>query len=219
MATRDKLQPLRITGRMSGLMIEPEHPIAFDGVLAWAAVESARLEGAQDPLEAQDRLPLERDPDTGVWKASWVFRRYDSALQKRQQVKRLNPGDLLDGRNQGFWEGRIDAISLGTGSYKGAVLERTYRQVGEVVAWCVGQRRRIEELLAMVEGLGALRRQGFGRVTGWTIEPDPEAAQNWQRRALPHDPGGYLCSTGTLAPPYWRRDAVRQVWMPLSDQL
>lgn len=213
------MEPLRISGRMRGLMVEPERPIAFDGVLAWSAVEIARLEGAENPLEAQERLPLERDNERGVWKASWVFRRYESPLQRRQQVKRADVPAMLDGRNRGHWAGALDKVSIGTGMYKGAVLDRTYRQVSEVVAWCIGDRDRIEELLGMIQGLGPLRRQGFGRISEWTVEAAPEARDRWMQRSLPDNPGGFLRSSGALSPPYWRQDRVQPIWTPLTDQL
>ncbi|WP_155987151.1 type IV CRISPR-associated protein Csf3 [Thioalkalivibrio sp. ALE16] len=213
------MEPLRITGRMHGLMVEPERPIALDGILAWAMVERARMEGAEDPLAAQESLPLAFDKDRGVWKASWVFRRYESPLQTRQQTKKTDVPALLDGRNAEHWEGRVDSIATGTGMYKGAVLDCTYRQISEVSAWCIGDRERIEELLGMVHGLGSRRRQGFGRISGWTVEPDPEAENQWGQRALPDNPGGFLRSTGALSPPYWRQDRVQLIWTPITDQL
>nr|WP_231373466.1 type IV CRISPR-associated protein Csf3 [Thioalkalivibrio sp. ALE19] len=200
-------------------MVEPERPIALDGVLAWAAVEMARMEGADNPLQAQESLPLGHDEDRGVWQASWVFREYASPLQFRQQTKKGDPNAILEARNRGDWEGKINSIATGTGMYKGAVLEHPYRQVGMVSAWCIGDPERIEELLGLVEGIGPLRRQGFGRIREWNVEPDPAAEENWMHRALPGNPGGFLHTAGALSPPYWRQDRVHPVWVPSTDRL
>lgn len=86
-------------------------------------------------------------------------------------------------------------------------------QAPELRAICIGDRRKVEELLSHISHVGKKSSQGYGRVAKWEVEPleniSSEDAEDAALRARPI-PLDYLggltegsARLGGFTPPYW----------------
>lgn len=213
------MEPLRIDFALATPLRIPEHPVHFDGVLAWAAVQDGMERGI--PMEeAQNRLPLDRhgDGESSVWMASWIdfdagprslypitrpFRVTDVVMDMGRSFKQLRRAD---------WSGEMSSSVN-----KAYLLQHPIRHVSQARAWCVGDREEIERLLTTwVTHLGKLARLDMGRIASIVVTPDQEAPSKWRRRALPWEEAGYLRTYETIHPPYWKRENRREAWVPAA---
>lgn len=99
--------------------------------------------------------------------------------------KRFDAGvsDLIDFR------GKRGRVVIEQNRYRAYHMPIFYRVAREIVWWCVGDKTRIENLLATVTHVGKKSVQGWGRVAEWRVEPCAEDWSCWRdgtpMRALP----------------------------------
>ncbi len=207
--------------RLSSPMVVPERPIHLDALLASAEV-NARLKQGKTPeeaLAAQDDLPLEQAAGVDgawVWKASQLLLQPSSPPTNVPMTRRIDVEAMAADRDRLFTS-RRQTVKIGTGPFRNYDLRVPVQWQEEVVAYGVGDLEAVRTLLADVSSLGRLRRNGWGKIAGYTVVPPaPETADGWKMRTLPlslqaqalpdHQP-----AVGTCRPPYWDRAAWREV--------
>ncbi len=209
------MTPLRITFTLDRPMRVPEFPIHLDALLAWSAVMAAGDMGHDDPLLAQEDLPLasEGQGTDAVWCASQLLYRPRStpeliALTKRYELEAI-------ARRQGeVIAGGPTKIPMGTGPYKAFVLGEPVVWVDRAVAYAIGDAGRIKDLLARITHIGKRRGIGMGRVSATDITPDARAESAWRYRVMPTPCDGYEAIEAVTRPPYWNRANRRIAYIP-----
>lgn len=176
---RSKMESLCVTAYMQTAIVS-ELALPLDGILYYFAMaERYGQQGATHPgAEHPDKvtgisLPLARVNEEGpqwFYACSWAqwgpHVDYQSHWVKRFD---LDLADLIDTPK------RVDVAS---GRYK---LYRmpVYCRHATLVRWyVVGHRESIEDLLALVTGIGKKAAHGWGAIARWTIEP----SQDWSVR-------------------------------------
>lgn len=224
-------KPLKITWTFREAVGLSAHPIHLDALLAWASVKRSIDAGNADLLPdedgstakmfaAQENLPLARTGTT--WHAS-MLRFTPLGESFLFPVTRKYPLHMF-ARNMGIlFEGqpRKDAISDGSGIYKGFDMRFPAQQMKCAVAWCVGDKEAIQDLLRDVLSIGPRHQKGLGRVASVTVEDCPvNEIENWRVRVLPVGSGletdtiKYALAYGRAFPPYWDRVCQEEVLVP-----
>ena len=208
------MEPLRVTAHLQTPVVVTGRHYHFDALIAYAEVQEALSQGLSeaDALVMQDSLPIEKS-----WSgADWVY--CSSVIQWEQTggitmtryIKRNDPVTAELWQGKGVLHTRKDALSVGSGHYRAYDLRAPTIWARTGTAWVIGDRQRIVEALQSIVSLGKLRRNGYGRVNKWTVEPDLQALTVWQRRSLPlgfipAEPEQYAKAVAGLRPPYWDR--------------
>lgn len=120
------------------------------------------------------------------------------------------------------FKGRRGRIDTSAATYKAYRMPVFYRAALWVEWYCVGDPRRVGELLYAVTHLGNKTSQGWGRVMRWEVEPWPD---DWSvmrdgrlTRGVPvyHAPRGQAQVMGLygVRPPYWDRRNQMDLVMP-----
>jgi len=229
------MEPLRLTWTLAAPMVASPHPLHLDGLLAYAQTEetlagiSIAERDARTLREvATAPLPLGREERDGLWcwQAS-VLRPRDGVLGQsmRYWTRKTDPEDYARRIASGQIEARINVplkpyeriIDMQRGTLKQLYKFFPIRDVPTVEAWCIGDKDRIEELLAPDSGyvthLGGKARMGFGKVRSFTIERDQEALSQWQRRAMPWPQAGAALTELAVRPPYWAAESRQMAWI------
>lgn len=215
--------PLRVEWTLTGPWCPPAYAIHLDGLVASAVVtRKIGADVADDAAfdELQSDLPFEREGE--VWKASILRPKRILHAERRLMTCRTPELLLSDLSEAGKLEGRrLTKIDTVRGPMKNAAFYSTAQTVDGLVAWCVADPDALADLLGDIKSIGKRRRLGFGQVAvdGLSIVEDPIANELWKRRNLPEQPKDtrdtYVEVINRLAPPYWRADGRRVVWMPL----
>lgn len=103
--------------------------------------------------------------------------------------------------------------SLGSGKLKTYGGEDTYitaRWYSNAVAWCVGDKDAVSEIINQVTHIGSKTRLGYGAVLAVNVVDDPDAFKHWSKRVLPigHERAtgnDYAKSIEAVRGPYWDR--------------
>lgn len=211
------MEPLRIEWTLARPLRVPEMPIHADALLAWAAVREAEEAGHPEPLSAQDDLPLaSEDGDGGaVWCASQLLWANLAPPQQMLTTKRFEADELATRRGKVYVGGPV-ALPQGTGPYKGFVITTPTVWTSRVVAYVVGERGRVTELLARVTHIGKQRRIGLGLISSASVVDDPTASERWRFRVMPRPQPGYEPIVAVTRPPYWAQERRQAAWMPLT---
>lgn len=217
------MQPLKITWRFSSPVVAGDFPIHLDALLAFVQVDRALQDGAeqQEAYARQDELPLAQQG--GVWKASQVVFKPITAPMTFPMIRRLDLNGIALDHQAGFWAGGKNKFSMGTGKYKAFDFRAQCQWMDRAVAWCVGDKELIENLLGELTHLGKLVRNGFGKILEMTIEEAPQDEANfWKLRVLPEKSGfelpGFLYAPSfqNIRPPYWSKLTKQTAMVPLD---
>lgn len=215
------MQPLCIEWRFcSPLVLPSDHPVHLDALLAYACVARAERAGSEDPLSAQEDLPLAQEG--GVWKASQlVFEPYTTP-GLFNMVRRFDP-DALAAAKGVIFDTRKNKFESGTGKFRAFAMRYPYQWMERAQAWCFGDPEKIEDLLGELTHIGKLARNGFGKVTKRTVSVVSEPqAELWRLRAIPCDRqmelsgASYAPRPYRLRPPYWMREGLEMARLPLD---
>jgi len=201
------MNPLRIDIELCSPMVEPSSPLHLDALLAWAAVAEATANGDEEPLVAQETLPLERD--LGVWCASALSFEVLAPPSMRFCTKRTDVPDIAQAVANGLIASAPNKFDINRGPWRQSLYFFTVQHAITASAWCIGDAERIAALLDRVRYLGARRRNGHGKIARISVTHDDDAHARWRERVLPEQQEGYLPLMATTAPPYW--DRTRQV--------
>jgi CRISPR type IV-associated protein Csf3 len=194
--------PLKVTFHLdgTGVLYDPAEPTHLDSLLTFAAVAHHACGEAPSRTNRAPIIPLPLERwhvgETWGWCASALF----------------PDGQVIESLQ--FWRKkfRTNRIQLATGSPN--LTNATYREYNmpmplvlchSMVAWCVGDRRKIRhELIRSIRHLGRKASMGKGTVNDVTVEHTDEdwsllrdgRAQRW----LPMEDGVRLVRP---RPPYW----------------
>lgn len=209
------------------VVIESEHPVHFDGLLASCVAQEAQEFGSATAWADADDLShlLERtDADANgewVWKASQLV--YEPASEKflTSIVRRCEPEAFMQAQSSGLLAMRRQRsyLSSAAGPERGYFLNHTYQWMRSAKAWCIGDPVEIQAALQRVLHLGKMGRNGYGMVSGITVDVVPDAGL-WRRRFMPSGHAidvskGYIPGLRRLHAPYWLKSDVTQVQMPI----
>lgn len=230
------MEPLRLTWELSSPMASGPHPLHLDGLLAYAIVEEAIVNGSigdRDPRTLREvatgPLPLGRDERDGhwCWQAS-VLRPRDGARghSMRYWTRRTDEEDYAARAEAGQIHGRFKfpkkepyghAVHTDRGLFKQLFKFFPVQDVPVVEAWCIGDMEHIDALLhpdsGYVTHIGAKTRMGLGKVKSFTVERDPLALTNWKRRVTPWPQDGAVATELAARPPYWAIENRQMAWV------
>lgn len=205
------IEPLRVEILFDSPITEPTYPIHLDALVAWAAVEEAYENDAEEPLLAQEALPFDRAQ--GVWCASALS--FDACAPPFTvaTTKKTDLSAIAEASNGGVLRSAPNKLSINAGPWRQALVYSQCQIVSKAEAWCVGDAQRLRELLGRVSYVGAKRRNGRGRVFFIDVVKDSSASSRWRERILPEAAEGYLPIQAVTSPPYWDRARVTDAWV------
>lgn len=218
--------PLRITFTFcTPVVIENEHPIHLDGLLASCVAQEAEAFGSENAWADADDLShlLERtDEDSNgqwVWKASKLV--FEPASQKHFQniVRRIEPEAFMQAQDSGLVASRRAYLSTGSGHEKAYFLHHTYQWMRSATAWCIGDPVEIEQALQRIQSIGPMSRNGFGAVNSIEVVVTDQATR-WMNRFMPaahalSDEFSYIPALRRLHAPYWKKESITEVMLPV----
>lgn len=217
-------QPLRVVFDLSTPVAGFAHPLHLDSLVAYAAVEQAMRQPDLDPtqtkLELVDavcaNLPIAKEihgkqfcyqasvlrpTKVGVHQTRMFTRVTDIEHMSYQFEK----GELtgLSNREIGPFSKHIDTSS---GPYKNTLEYYPTRMVSQFEAFVVGDLAYLDAYLnpsnGFIQYLGAKRRLGHGKISGFKIEVCNQAAERWKERIMPWAEPGLVPIQSTVIPPY-----------------
>ena len=220
------MSPLKIIFKMGApLVIDSEAPLHLDALVAAMLCERYEREGHDDAWTASanlgDFLEQAHYPSGWVWKASAVqFKPTHNVpllFSQQNTIRRSDPDAFYDAHLRVDWteERALNPttwkVDTASGQLRGYQWLVRTRMVDEAVAWAVGDKKALTDILSNLRQLGKVRRNGFGRVRSVTVEhASTEEADNWMLRTLPEGAVGlpgvnYANVVATLRAPYWRK--------------
>lgn len=217
---------LKVTISLSTPMVEPGDLFHLDALLGALRVNRARAELGDgiDPRAHHHDLPLERYHSPS---GQWVFKasafRLEKLLESQtwMQTSRINIAEAARHREEGFLLLRAAKPNPAGGPFKNSLYHYPV-VLANLTAFCVGDKRLIEDLLAECRLVGGRRGVGCGRVSAITVDIVPETECNWIWRAMPDDSeesiisGGHALAMSALRSPYWDRVQHRPVLTPTN---
>ena len=225
--------PLRIDFSLVTPWCPPALGLHFDGLIAWAAVQEAELQGrvfeSYDEIlselpfgkhEVLSKLPFGKHETCAgwVWKASLVRPVKVLGSERRYITAKTSSTDMAMRMSEGKISGRpLKSIDTVRGPFKNDAFWYTVEHVDACTAFCVGDPERISALLDHVTNLGKRGRLDHGRIDmeRTVIVEDTAALDRWQERQMPKPIEGYVPVMGRLQPPYWMGEGATTVWRPL----
>ncbi|CAM3864455.1 hypothetical protein VRRI112168_03755 [Vreelandella rituensis] len=153
-------------------VILPFHT-TLDGLLSFAAEVMTGLRG--DDLVPH--IPLERDPDSGIFRASSIFLGPEVHYLDRIKVRSMRSADDLDIRNIGpkrTAKGKVSTrpytpLDKKRGDYANKLSKYVTVMAPTATCYGVGKPADILHLLELVIGLGKHANQGQGQIAGRSI--------------------------------------------------
>ena len=222
------MYPLKVTFSFNTpVVLESEHPIHFDGVLAACVAREAEEMGSTTAWTDADDLShlLERtDADeegNWVWKASQVVFEAASERFMQSMVRRSEPEEFMRTQDAGLLAARKPRsyLSAAQGPDRSYFLYHSYQWMSSATAHCIGDPVEIKNALRYVKSLGKMGRNGFGAIASVDVVV-VEDSDAWMRRFLPTGhPGAagavYVPAMRRLRAPYWKKSDMAEVKMPV----
>lgn len=225
---------LRIEIELATPMVLPAMPIHLDALLAYAVTEDALSVLGDDGLgegevralaEPAMESVLEKSVRDGewVWKASALMPEDIGDSYLRMWTRKTDPYDLAERMGEGQISTRtkfpLKPFALKVDTVRGLLKNHfnfyPVREVGKLVAWCVGDGEAIHDLLdAHIHHIGHRRRMGHGKVRSIRVVEDTTAEDRWKMRVLPWQEEGYLPMQAAFRPPYWAIENRRAAYCP-----
>jgi CRISPR type IV-associated protein Csf3 len=212
------MEPLKVTFRFcSPIVIDSEHPIHLDALLAWAVVDTPGPLGKLTPWAAGEDLSkiFESHANSNgewVWKASALKFTPLSEKLLTNYVRISDPLIYLKGFDSKVIESSRPRkfIDRRTGQERAYRFLMPYQWMGKADAWCVGNSDHITLLLKRLTSIGKLTRNGFGLISDVTVDPCSIEGCRWRDRVLPCGVEGekdvdYVPALRCLRPPYWHK--------------
>lgn len=164
--------PLTVTAFLSTPVIGVDRaPIMLDAPLSYAYVQRAARDGQQlpaitDQFAADFPLPLDRWHEYGTW--GWCTSRglFGGMTHVAAQVRRKPAVDAM----ARYTPDRTHHAGLGPTKARDATLSAV---LTDTMTWHVlaTDRADLEDLLGLVDNIGARHRNNFGHVSRWLVEP------------------------------------------------
>lgn len=228
------MEALRIEIDLVTPMASPSMPIHLDALLAYAVTEDAlsameKPDGGQDPVRDLAEPALESVLDKAqqdgewVWMASALLPEDVGDAYLRMWTRKTDPYDIAERVGDGQIAVRskfpLKPFALLVDTVRGPLKNHfnfyPVREVGKLVAWCMGDADAIYDLLeAHIQHVGQRRRSGHGKVKAIRVIPDAEAEIRWKMRVLPWKEECYLPMQAAFRPPYWAIENRLQAFCP-----
>lgn len=201
------MQALRIEFTLNGHVGEMAYPLHLDSLLAFAQTEVNN--GDWRNLV----LPLEKADD--VYKGSaLLFERDGASLFTR--YKRMEKSIFIDGIGKyTYTPGKTRYVETAGGQYKGSVINTPVFYSHKAVAYCIGNKGKIIDLLKHIRTLGPLAKLGLGRIININVVEDKSALTRWEERVLPWCPSKdlYYPVHAAFTFPYWDVCKMKDCWI------
>lgn len=224
------MEPLKITFKVANGVVKSGLPIHLDALLAYAVTERNRSDIEDNPTIETLRalgedLPLDKHAQSSdwVWKASALMPVGDVYQSSSFYTQRINQEDfarrVVDGsikkagktlplEEMKPHQYKIDVVR---GSQRALLGYHPVSHVQDLVAYCVGDKDKIEEILkeyGYITHIGGRRRSGFGHVLDVIVEPCDEALELWVHRIRPWRMSkSDVPVFATTKAPYWEKRA------------
>lgn len=185
------MSPLRIEISLAGPIARPVRPIHLDSLIAHQLVQRDLPPDVDIPTirEKIASLPLGRAEIGGdwVWMASSVAFEWLTPPAQHFAVRAVRAPAIAEWQLKGIFTNRKEdsAIDTARGTFKASTYAHEVQWARRAVAYCVGDKDKIVDLLSRIENIGTRRRLGSGQVTSIEVIDDPQAEKLWQRRYLP----------------------------------
>jgi len=185
------MTPLRIEIDLVGPVERPTRPIHLDSLIANLMVtRDMPHETDVATIRAHiETLPLGRVDIGGdwVWQASTLAFDWTTPPMQEFATRAIRPDAIADTLKTGLITnfGVDTAIDTARGQLKSATYAHEFQWARGAVAYCIGDRETLTDLLSGLESVGARRRLGNGRVSALRVVEDARAASLWMRRYLP----------------------------------
>lgn len=194
----------------------PEKPQHFDDILAAAAVkkyledeQNVKIEG-KEYSDIINFLPLDKhneNDEDWVWKSS-VIRWKNKGLYMKGVTQAHDIYKFAEMRNSGVLKYNRAGLDTASGSLKSTIslLPSAAYSVG--VAYCVGDKNKVEDLLSHLKHIGRLHKRGGGEIINYEVKEE-ENNDNWKDRFLPLsmttliNDNHFLANNIGINPPYW----------------
>lgn len=230
------MEALRIEIDLVTPMVSPSMPIHLDALLAYAVTEDAlsameELDGGEGPVRELAEPAMEsvlgkaQQDGEWVWMASALLPEDVGDAYLRMWTRKTDPYDIADRVGGGQIAIRsklpLKAFALNVDTVRGPLKNHfnfyPVREVGKLVAWCMGDAEVVYDLLeAHIQHVGHRRRSGHGKVKTIRVVQDAAAETLWKMRVLPWQEEGYLPMQAAFRPPYWAIENRLQAFCPPS---
>lgn len=218
------MDPLKITINLSTPMVEPGDQFHLDALLGALRVKEAQAEFGDgiNPRDHHYDLPLDRyHSPSGQWvfKASAFSLNRLAGSQNWMQSGRINTTEAARHRNEGLLRYRTAKPNPAGGPFKNTLYHYPLAWA-TLVAYCIGDKVRIADLLSQCRQVGGRRGVGSGRVSSFSVEAIPSSECKWAWRTMPEDTeehllvGEYALAMSSLRSPYWDRTLHQRVIIP-----
>lgn len=224
-------QPLKITFELATPMAEESYPIHLDSIIAFCKVQQDKQLLAQFKSEEDfysqslQNLPLTKD-ESGVWQASKLFLKVRGTslgtnrkhfFVRRTEIEEIAMRREWPERNQeSFFTSKFKASLVDTSRKmtKNHLVFYPIRDVETAVAYCIGDKAAIEELLTHLNGVGKYVNRGHGKIVSINVEVNNQANDLWKLRAMPYQIEGYEPIEMAITPPYFDKTNRVIGWIP-----
>lgn len=211
------MEPLRVTARLRGALVNPANRVALDALLAAAVAIRDEL----PPVRcAEDLTPVEIPLALSACGRFYLASLSHQLVEERQLTHMAKPTIIRD-----FIDhcGPKGTIQIGAGINKAwrIPMELGHLERDELAWWCIGDADGIRALLALVHHIGKKRAHGRGEVAEWRVEPCeswgdgfPVLRDGVPQRPLPRHHEGVASGSparAALRPPYWMRELYEEV--------
>lgn len=222
------MQPLKIVWELASPVAARTYPLHLDSLLAKVKVVRAEMMGGYDnPYSEQDNLPLERVGE--VWKASQLVFTPLSEPFLLPFIRKASTVEFAADSGTRYEAGNKNKFTIGTGKYKAFDLRLQVQPMKQAVAWCIGDREQIEDLLQDITSLGKWHGKGQGKVKRnehdlkVSVQDCPvDEVENWRLRALPQGCGLHLSGAeyvpvmAVCSPPYFDKSRQQVAVIPAN---
>ena len=225
------MDAIRVEFALATPIVLPSMPIHLDALLAYAATEDALARGDSHPGGVRELanpvletvLDKHTQDNEWVWKASALMPEGIGDSYLRMWTRKTDPYDLSQrmetqiATKSKFPLTKPFALKIDTvrGLLKNHFNFYPVREVGKLIAWCVGDKESIYDMLeARINHIGQRRRTGHGQVKSIHVFDDVTANENWRLRILPWQEDGYQPVQAAFQPPYWASENRRVSYCP-----
>lgn len=183
------MEPLRIDFVIAGLVGRGPHPIHLDSLVAHQLVrrDLGPSPDPKDALELLEKLPLARRTigNEWVWAASSIAFTWSGPAVQFPGTRAFRASTLAADLDVIARTKITSQINTGSGHWKCEQYAVEAQQATNAVAYAIGMRDELTDLLGRIHTIGARRRHETAAVISVTITPDETAEHRWQCRYLP----------------------------------
>lgn len=221
------MQALQIEFTFQSAVSPPDTALHLDGLLAYAQVQRNLKAGqvADDIATLGEDLPLAKIEQDGEWSWQASMLMFQPAGDAYLQfiTRKTEIDAIAQLRSEGRMANmRAAQVNLQSGRLRNFTWFYPLQQMEKAIAYAVGERDAVEDLLMDIHAIGKKHEIGNGIVASCTVRAAATPAEDiaWRSKALyrflPFQWDGYAPVQGAARAPYWRLDRRRIVWAPME---